>query len=100
MHLLTKATIETLTDEQMYELLELKWISPLVTSLNQLPALLINELTSNVQALAGKYATTYAHLTEEIHETESVLASLMDELVGNEFDMKGLSEFKSLLKGE
>jgi len=100
LHLLTKETIETFSEEQVYELLELKWISPLVNSLNQLPEVLINELTAIVQALAGKYAVTYSHLTEEIHETETVLASFLDELEGNEFDLKGLSEFKSLLKGE
>ena len=100
LHLLTKTTIEKLTDTQVFELIELKWISPLVTSLDQLPGLLINELTAKVQALAEKYAVTYSHLTEEIHETETVLASLIDELDCNEFDLKGLSEFKSLLKGE
>jgi type I restriction enzyme M protein len=100
LHLLTKKTIEQLTDKQVFELLELKWISPLVTSLDQLPWLLVNELTVKVQALAEKYAVTYSHLTEEIRETETVLASLIDELDGNEFDLKGLGEFKSLLKGE
>lgn len=100
LHLLTKATIEKLTEVQVYELLELKWISPLVTSLNRLPELLIKELTVKVQALAEKYAVTYAHITEEIQETETVLASHIDELVGNEFDMKGLSEFKSKLNGK
>lgn len=100
LHLLTKTTIETLTVAQVYELLELKWISPLVTSLNQLPELFIRELTAKVQALAEKYAVTYSHLTEEIHQTETELSLLLDELVGNEFDLKGLSEFKSLLKGE
>jgi type I restriction enzyme M protein len=100
LHLLTKATIETLSNTQVDELLELKWISPLVISLHKLPELLINKLTAKVQALAEKYAVTYSQLTEEIHETETVLASHIEELVGNEFDMKGLSEFKSLLKGE
>ena len=100
LHLLTKETIEKLSDEQVHELLELKWISPLVSSLNKLPGVLINELTAKVQALSEKYATTYSHLTEEIHETGKVLSSLIDELSGSEFDMKGLSEFKSLLKGE
>jgi type I restriction enzyme M protein len=52
LHLLTKETIEKLTEVQVYELLELKWISPLVTSLNRLPELLIKELTAKVQALA------------------------------------------------
>lgn len=100
LHLKTKATIETLTDEQVCELLELKWISPLVTSLNLLPTVLIHELTAKVQALADKYATTYAHVAEEIQETESQLALLIEELTGNEFDMKGLSEFKTFLKDE
>lgn len=100
LHLLTKETIEKLTDEQVYELLELKWITPLINSLNRLPEVLINTLTAKVQALAEKYATTYAHLTEEIGQTESTLASLMDELTGNELDVEGLSAFKSMLKGE
>ena len=100
LHLLTKATIEKLSDEQVYKLLELKWISPLVTSLNELPNVVINELTTKVLALSRKYATTYSHVIEEIHDTEKVLSSMIDELDGNEFDMKGLNEFKSLLKVE
>ncbi|MDY0104720.1 MAG: N-6 DNA methylase, partial [Lentimicrobium sp.] len=98
LHLKTKTTIEKLTDKQVYELLELKWINPLLTSLNELPTVLIHELTAKVQALADKYATTYAHVAQEIQETESQLAALIDELTGNEFDMKGLSEFKTFLK--
>lgn len=100
LHLQTKATIENLTDEQVYELLELKWIYPLITSINNLPTVLISELTSQVQALTEKYATTYAQVTEEIRDTSQQLSSLMDELTGSEFDMKGLDELKSLLKGE
>jgi type I restriction enzyme M protein len=100
LHLLTKETIQSLTDEQILELLERKWISPLVSSLNNLPEVIINELTAKVQQLTEKYATTYAHVAEEIHQTENSLASLIDDLTGNEFDMKGLSEFKSFLKGE
>jgi type I restriction enzyme M protein len=100
LHLQTKATIEKLTDEQVYELLELKWISPLVTSLNNLPNAVIDELTAKVLSLSEKYATTYSNIAEEIVEAESALSSLIDELDGNEFDMKGLNEFKSLLKGE
>lgn len=100
LHLLTKECIEKLSDEQVYELLELKWISPLVASLNKLPEVLINTLTAKVQALAKKYATTYVNVLDEIHETENSLASLIDELEGDKYDMNGLSKFKSLLKGE
>lgn len=35
----------------------------------------------------------------EISETEKELCSMIDDLCGNEFDMKGLSEFKKLLGG-
>ncbi|GMQ63481.1 type I restriction-modification system subunit M [Vallitalea sp. AN17-2] len=100
LHLLTKDTIEKLTDNQVYELLELKWIRPLVTSLNNLPEIVINKLSDKVKKLSEKYATTYSDIAKEISETENILASLIDELVGDEDDMKGLSEFKSLLKGE
>lgn len=39
-------------------------------------------------------------LNSEIRETEQKLALMIDELVGDEFDMKGLGEFKKLLTGE
>ena len=100
LHALTKTTIEALSDAQVYELLELKWISPLVTALNNLPVVMMDELTTKVLALVEKYATTYSEIVEQIHEAENTLSSLMDDLDGNEFDMKGLNAFKSLLKGE
>jgi len=100
LHLHTKQTIEKLREGQVYELLELKWIAPLVSSLNKLPERIINELTAKVQSLADKYATTYADVAKKIDSTEKQLSALIDELTGNEFDMKGLSEFKSFLKSE
>lgn len=52
LHLKTKDTIENLTDEQVFELLELKWIVPVVSSLNNLPETIIAKLSNKVQALA------------------------------------------------
>jgi len=100
LHLLTKKTIENLTDAQVYELLELKWITPLVDSLHQLPEQIVSELASKVQALTDKYATTYKEVVEQIHETEKSLTALIDDLTGSDFDMQGLAEFQTLLKGE
>lgn len=100
LHLQTKVLIEKFTDEQVLGLLELKWISPLVTALHKLPIEVINELAGKVQALSEKYTTTYSEVEDQIHETENKLSSLIDELAGNEHDMKGLSEFQSLLMGE
>jgi type I restriction enzyme M protein len=98
LHLLTKTTIEQLTDPQVYHLLELKWINTLLTELYKMPEVLINELTTKVQGLADKYSTTYANVIAEIHETESTLTALLDELTGNDFDIQGLNEFQTLLK--
>lgn len=93
----TKATIENLSDEQVYMLLEKKWIEPLIEGLKGLPDTLVDTLVSKITALQTKYDTTLNEIETQIKETESTLAEMIDELVGNEFDMKGLSEFKSLL---
>jgi len=100
LHLLTKNTIEGLSDAKVYELLEIKWIFPLNTALHQLPTVLIDTLTAKLQALADKYTITYADNARAIKQTEASLANLIDELDGNAFDMQGLDEFKILLKGE
>lgn len=93
----TKITIENLSDEQVYMLLEKKWIEPLIEGLKGLPDTLVDTLVSKISALQTKYDTTLNEIEAQIKETESTLAEMIDELVGNEFDMKGLSEFKSLL---
>src|SRR5574343_95890 len=94
----TKETIENLTDEQVFELLELKWITPVVSSLNNLPETIITNLSNKVQALADKYAITYSDVAKEIKVAESTLSNLIGDLQGNEFDMQGLNELKILLK--
>jgi type I restriction enzyme M protein len=99
LHLKTKATIEGLSDEQVNELLHLKWITPLSLELAAMTNAVITQLTSQVQALADKYAVTYSQVANEIQTTEIDLAQMMGELTGNEFDMQGLNELASLLKG-
>ncbi|AMO55837.1 type I restriction-modification protein subunit M [Endozoicomonas montiporae] len=99
LHLQTKKTIEGLSDEQVNELLERKWITPLNNALHQLPGQQIDRLTDKLQALVEKYGVTYADNAREIQQTETELADMLDELDGNEFDLKGLAELKNLLVG-
>lgn len=99
LHLKTKTTIEGLSDEQVNELLHLKWIEPLSQELAAMPSVVISELTNQVQSLADKYAVTYSQVANEIQTTEIDLAQMMGELTGNEFDLQGLAELTSLLKG-
>ncbi|WP_392564872.1 type I restriction-modification system subunit M [Orbus wheelerorum] len=100
LHLKTKSTIETLSDEQVNHLLHLKWIMPLCSELATMPNTVITQLANQAQALADKYAVTYSQVASDIKNTEQELAEMMGELTGNEFDMQGLTELTNLLKGE
>ena len=100
LHLLTKETIEGLTDEQVLDLLRLKWIAPLSDSLRALPEAIVSGLEQAIQALADKYAVTYLELEKQMEESGKGLAAMMDQLTGSAFDMKGLAELESLLSGE
>lgn len=100
LHALTKTVIEGLSDEQVYMLLEKKWIDSLTANLDKLPDSVIDSLINKIQTIQAKYETTYFEIEKQMKETEKVLCAMIDELDGNEFDMKGLGEFKSLLTGE
>ena len=95
----TKRLIENLTDNQALDLLKEKWINPLISSLKELPNHIIKDLISNVSNLSKKYSLTLIDLESQIKEAETSLVGMIDELVGDEYDMKGLNELKSLLKG-
>ena len=97
---LTKTTIEGLTDAQVLELLEQKWIMPLFAELAKLPNTMVEGLVSKIQTLQNKYSTTFFDVESEIRTTEKQLAAMMDDLTGSEYDLKGLSEFKTLLLGD
>lgn len=96
----TKTVIEGLSDEQVRMLLEKKWIDTLVSNLRKMPDTLIDTLVNKIQALESKYSTTFFEVETQIQDTETQLASMINELDGSEFDLKGLSELKSLLAGK
>ena len=96
----TKSTIENLTYEQVNDSLNSKWIEPLMQSINSLPIKLLNDFESKIDLLSKKYETTYSDLEEEISKTEESLISMLNDLQGNDFDMLGLDEFKTLLGGK
>ena len=99
LHNNTKAEIEGLTDDQVVQLLETKWIKPIMAAIESIPVGIIDDLISHIKALENKYATTYAELAEEITKTKAALADMIDGLTGGEYDMKGLEEFQALLRG-
>lgn len=100
LHMATKDTIESLSDEQVYDLLHAKWIVPLVDGLSNLPDSIITDFTSNLEKLASKYNTTYSEVEEQIEETEKELSGMLGLLTGNDFDMLGIEELKKMLGGK
>ena len=96
----TKDTIESLSDEQVYDLLHEKWIEPLVDGLSNLPNSIITDFTYNLEKLASKYNTTFSEVEEQIEETEKELSEMLGLLTGNDFDMLGIEELKKMLGGK
>jgi type I restriction enzyme M protein len=100
LHVKTKNTIEALTDNDAKMLLRIKWITKLVNNLYSIPNTIIEDLITKVSSISMKYNETFEDVERNIAATKKELSTLLDELCGNEFDMKGLSEFKLLLMGE
>ncbi len=99
LHLKTKKTIENLNDAQVHDLLERKWIKPLCDALHDLPDQQTDSLIHKLETLVQKYQITYADTARDIRQTETALASMIEELDGSEFDLKGLAELKTLFVG-
>ena len=99
LHMETKKTIEGLTDEQVYALLEKKWIAPLVDGLFGLPERIISDFVTKLEKLATKYETTFEGVEAQIHDTEAQLSGMIAQLTGSEYDMEGLAELRKMLGG-
>lgn len=97
---MTRNVIETLTDDEAREFLRQKWIAPLCKRLAELPENLVQAFETKLEALQDKYANTFFELDQQISTAEQELAGMLDDLVGDEFDVKALAEFKLLLGGQ
>lgn len=93
----TKSKIENLSDDEVNQLLEDKWISPVIEGLNNIPQSLINELSSNIEKISNKYEMTFGDIEKDIKETELSLRYMLEDLIGSEEDTQGLEELKRIL---
>lgn len=93
----TKVQIEQLSNAQVYMLLEKKWITPFIEQMQSLTQELVNGLVQKIEQLSQKYDETLSDIDNKIKEAESTLASMLQDLEGNEFDMSGIQELIKLL---
>lgn len=86
----TIKTIEGLDMRGIKQFLELKWIVPITSAIEALPDAVIQTLADAITALGEKYAVTYNDIERGIEESEQNLGTLISQLTGDEFAIKGL----------
>lgn len=86
----TIKTIEGLDMRGIKQFLELKWIVPITSAIEALPDAVIQKLAVSIKALGEKYAVTYNDIEQGIAESEQNLGTLISQLTGDEFAIKGL----------
>ena len=62
-----------------------------------MPGKVVDDFISSLTKMTEKYSKTLVSIGKEINQTQKELFELMDELTGNEFDMKGLENLKGIL---
>lgn len=99
-HLRTKEVIENLTEEDALQIVEYKWIKPLVSDLNDISATIIIEAVKKIEYLSQKYCTTLHDIQSQKISIKSNLVDLVDMLEAEGADKEGLQEFKLILGGQ
>lgn len=93
----TKDVIENLSDEQVMNMLNAKWIAPLVQDIEKMTDDILGDFIKKVSMLADKYESTFADIESEIESTSMEFSSMIDQLVGNDHEMQGLKELQKIL---
>ena len=92
--------IKSLSLKEAKELLKIKWIGPLYNDLVALYERFIDSFTIKIKKLINKYNINVLDLEKEIKKTEKELSSMLEDLTGDNFDMKAIDGLKKLLEGD
>ena len=85
-----KEKIEALSEEEIHELLEKKWVSPIISAIDKAGEGVLTQFVASFVELEKKYANPLAELSESIEETSGALKTSLDELVGSDADMTAI----------
>lgn len=87
------------SDEDIRQHLYDKWIAVLCSEIVSMSATIIKGFEDKTKKLSEKYSVTFSDVENQIRETSLSLASMIDDLTGNDCDMTGLREFQKILEG-
>lgn len=90
--------IQSLTDEEVKQLLHKKWIEPLYNSIMGTLDTEFKSLETATEALAKKYAESYHDIEKRMKSNDAELANLICELSGESFAIEGLNSLYNLIK--
>ena len=90
--------IQDQSDEDIKAHLYDRWVAVIIAEISSMPGTVIKALEDKAERLVSKYSVTFNDIETQIRKTSLSLASMIDDLTGNEYDMTGLREFQKLLK--
>ncbi len=99
LHLKTKETIECLSEEEALQLLESKWIIPLVAEMRSISSAIISTASSQMDKLSKKYAVTLHDIQNEKVNVSESICGMIDGLKATGSDLDGLQELRRILGG-
>lgn len=85
-----KEKIETLSESEVYGLLEKKWILPIISAINKVAEDVINKFTSDFLALKKKYSDPLSEISIGIEETTHALKLGLEDLTGGDMDTEAI----------
>ena len=82
-----KKKVESLSEDEINDLLERKWIAPIIAAINRVGEGVPMQFVTDFNALEKKYADPLSELSEKIEKTNSELKASLSALTGNNVDM-------------
>lgn len=88
----TISMIKALDMKQITHLLMLKWVEPIASQIDAMPDEILTNLANRISTLSDKYAVTYQDIKQQLIDSRTELASLIDQLAGDEYAIRGLNQ--------
>jgi type I restriction enzyme M protein len=99
LHIKTKEAIEGLSEDKALQIVEQKWIAPLVKDIDAISGTIIQEVINAVEYISNKYATTMHDIQSEKNSVRSSLVEMISKINASGADKEGLDEFRLVLGG-
>lgn len=88
---------QALTDKEIYELLEEKWITPVRRDLKELLTTVFNHFENDLNATVEKYGSGMKDIAKRDQRVNREIKEQLSDLQGSDADMRAIQDFMELL---